>query len=244
VFGIGLVVTQGVTEQGAGISPVAVGCALADTHDFGRFGARKACEDTETHEFGPSGVLASQRLQSFVDRQQVVAGRIVHHGIEVNPDTTPTFAPLLAAAIASPVHQDPAHGLGRRGEEVGSPVPRFTWLVTDQPQLRFVDQACGFKRLPGFVVSHFLCCQLAQFIVDQRQEFAGSAGVSLVDATRIRVTSDIAGSSFRLPDRLVVAGTRCALIRSGKDVRHDDLADLYALDHNGNVLSLEKVDAR
>jgi hypothetical protein len=60
----------------------------------------------------------------------------------------------------------------------------------------------------------------------------------------MRATSDIAGSSLRLPDPSVLVGTRCTLIRSRKDIRHDDLADLNTLDHDRNILSLEKVDAR
>jgi hypothetical protein len=63
---------------------------------------------------------------------------------------------FLAAAIASPVYQDPAHGFGRHSEEVASSVPRLRRLMTDQPQVRLVHQGSGFERLSTLLVGHFL----------------------------------------------------------------------------------------
>ncbi len=175
------VIAQGVAEPGAGISPVTVGCTPTNAHDLGRFAEREAGESTEPHQLGTGGVLASQRLKRVVERQQVIAGRIVQHGIEVDADATPTSAPLLPAAIAGPVDQDPAHGFGRGGEEVAAPGPRFLRIITDQPEVRLVDKGCGFQRLPRSLVGHFLGRQFAQLVVDQRQEPAGSARIALLD---------------------------------------------------------------
>ena len=175
------IVPQRVTEPGAGIGPIAVGCAPANAHDFGRFGERQASEDTETHKLGPSGVLARQRLQRLVERQQVIAWRIMQTDIEVDPDAAATTSPFLAATIASPVHQDPVHGFGRGCEEVASPVPGLPWLITDKPEVRLVDQGCGLECLPRLLVGQFLCRQSTQFVIDQRQELAGRASVALLD---------------------------------------------------------------
>jgi hypothetical protein len=125
-----------------------------------------------------------------------------------------------------------------------SPVPGFLRLVTDQPEVCLIYQGCGLECPPRVLMGHFLRRQFAQFVVHQRQELAGSASVSLLD--RGKDSSDVGhrGVQSPAPDPSVVAGTRCALIRSRKDIRHDDLADLNTLDHDRNILSLEKVDAR
>ena len=59
-------------------------------------------------------------------------------------------------------------------------------------QVRLVNQGGGFERLPRLLVGHFLGRQLAQLVVDQRQELAGSARLRPCSiAERMRVTSDI-----------------------------------------------------
>ena len=136
----------------------------------------------------------------------------------------------MASAAAAKKWPRPSHG--------------FFGSSTDQPEVRLVDQGRGFQRLPRLLVGHFLRRQFAQFVVDQRQELAGSASVSVLDRGKDAGDVGHRGVQFAFPDPSVVVGTCCALIRSGKDVRHDDLADLDTLDHNGNVLSLDKLDAR
>ncbi len=61
-------------------------------------------------------------------------------------NTAPVFAASLAAGT---LHQDPAHGLGRRGEEVAAMVPVLIRVVADQPHIGLVNQGSGLKRLTG-----------------------------------------------------------------------------------------------
>src|SRR5262249_26964545 len=46
---------------------------------------------------------------------------------------------------------------------------------------RLVDQCGGLKRLPRMLLGQLLRRQLAQLVVDQRQELAGGAGIALLD---------------------------------------------------------------
>jgi len=81
-----LTIVEGIAEPRAGTSPVPVGSASTDAHDFGCLGERQAGKGSEIHQLGPRRILARQGLQSLVERQQVVAGWIAQQGIEVDPD--------------------------------------------------------------------------------------------------------------------------------------------------------------
>ena len=61
------------------------------------------------------------------------------------------------------------------------PRPLQTACVADQPQVRLVDQGRRVERLPGLFASQLLRGQLAQFVVDQRQELSGDLLVALLD---------------------------------------------------------------
>ena len=53
--------------------------------------------------------------------------------------------------------------------------------MSDQPQVGLVDQGRGLERLPGLLAGQLLCGQLAEFVVDQRQELPGGVRVALLD---------------------------------------------------------------
>ena len=101
------------------------------------------------------------------------------HQVEV--DAGPTAAVLAASLAAGVLDQDAPHGLGRRGEEMAAAVPIARASRSDQPQVRLVDQGGGLERLPGLLLRQPLGGQLAQLVVDQRQELLGGLGVALLD---------------------------------------------------------------
>ena len=53
--------------------------------------------------------------------------------------------------------------------------------ASDQPQIRLVDQGRGLERLAGLLLGQPLGGQLAQLVVDQRQELLGGLGVAVLD---------------------------------------------------------------
>ena len=51
----------------------------------------------------------------------------------------------------------------------------------DEPEVRLVDQGGGLERLAGLLLGQPLGGELAQLVVDQRQELLGGLGVALLD---------------------------------------------------------------
>src|SRR4029077_580471 len=68
-----------------------------------------------------------------------------------------------------------------RGEEMAAAVPVLRLLDINQAQIGFMDQSGCLKRQAGLFVGQSLGCQLAQLIVDQRQELLGSGWTALID---------------------------------------------------------------
>ena len=59
--------------------------------------------------------------------------------------------------------------------------PLLGLLDIDQAQVGLVDQGGGLERLPRFLVGQLLGGQLAQLVIDQRQQLRGGVGVALLD---------------------------------------------------------------
>src|SRR5262249_39384881 len=91
-------------------------------------------------------------------------------------------AAVLAAALAARIiDEDPPHRLGGSGEEVSAAVPVPPLALPHPPQVGFVDQGGGLQRLAPRFVGQALSSQLGQFVVDQRQQLLGGAGIALFD---------------------------------------------------------------
>ena len=58
---------------------------------------------------------------------------------------------------------------------------RWASSLVDQPEVRLVDQGRGLERLAGLLLRQLLGGQLAQLVVDQRQELLGRLRVALLD---------------------------------------------------------------
>src|SRR5262249_48185683 len=76
------------------------------------------------------------------------------------------------------------HGLGGGGEEVPAAVPVPGLLPARQPQVRLVHQRGRLQGLAGLFVGQFLGRELAQLVVDQRQELLRGRGVALLDGAQ------------------------------------------------------------
>ena len=91
--------------------------------------------------------------------------------------------------------------------------PRLFPVHVHQADVGFVDQGRGFERLPWLLLSELLGRQLAQLVVDQRQELFGRLRVALLDVqedaghVRHRQTRDLAASAWS-PERRPSDGAR------------------------------------
>jgi hypothetical protein len=133
-------------------------------------------------------LLFGEPAESFVKRQEV-RSRLCHGESFVQVDALPVAAvpgPALAPGI---VNEDAAHGLGSGREEVPPAVPArlvtggLTCPGRHQPEVRFMHESRGLERLPRFLMGQPLRRQLAQLVVNKRQELLGSVGVALLNGT-------------------------------------------------------------
>jgi hypothetical protein len=60
-------------------------------------------------------------------------------------------------------------------------VPALDFGRIDQPYIRLVDQGGGLERLSGLLLCQVLGGELAQLVVDERQELLGGLGIALLD---------------------------------------------------------------
>ena len=88
---------------------------------------------------------------------------------------------FAAPFTPGPVDEDAAHGRGRHAEEVLSIRELSFRLIADQTQVGFVDQRGSVERLPRPLLRQLLGGELAQLLVDQRQELLGGVRVALFE---------------------------------------------------------------
>ena len=99
-------------------------------------------------------------------------------------------APLAAGAF----DEDAPHGLGRGGEEVAAAVPVLGPVPTDQPQVGLVDQGRGLEGLAGLLLGQPRRGELAQLVVDERQQLGGGVRVAGRGGVENAVTSAMGAS--------------------------------------------------
>ena len=94
----------------------------------------------------------------------------------------PAAASLAAVLAAGVLDEDAAHGLGGGGEEVAAAVPVL--VARSAPTSRRYaswTRAVAWSVWPGFSWASFCGRQLAQLVVDQRQQLLGGVRVALLD---------------------------------------------------------------
>ena len=179
-------------EPGPGVGPVPVGRRRGDAEGRGRLVDRQAGEVAELDQLGLAcGSSLGQPVQGLVEGQQVVvrSSAASSSGVRGRP-----ALPIAARASARPL----ARALSTRMRRMASAAaakkwPRLfqcrAWPAPDQPQVGLVDQGRRLQRLAGLLLGHPRGRQLAQLVVDQRQELLGGVRVALLVQARIRVTS-------------------------------------------------------
>jgi hypothetical protein len=99
----------------------------------------------------------------------------------------------VALALFAPggFDQNPPHGFGGGREEMPTAIPPMV-PRTDESQPSLVHEGGGLEGLARHFVGHLVRRELAQFVVDQRQEFLGGLSFALVHA--IQDACDLAHS--------------------------------------------------
>src|SRR5208283_2085372 len=84
----------------------------------------------------------------------------------------------LGAPAAGAVDQDAPHGLGRGGKKVRAVLPGRL-LVAAQAQPGLVHERRRLKRVPVGFAGHLRIGELAQLIIDKRQQLLGGLRITL-----------------------------------------------------------------
>ena len=116
---------------------------------------------------GGERVFAAKPDEKLVQGQEQVGVLGQGAGLVEQLETDSFAAAFQTAPGAGVLDEDPPHGLGRRGEEVPSAIEL---LVAHQAQIGFVDQGRGIERVAGPFVRHMTGRELAQLVIDQRQQ--------------------------------------------------------------------------
>ena len=85
------------------------------------------------------------------------------------------FLAILSAGI---LDEYSPHRLGSGRKEMATRVPVLSHVYIYQPHVRLMHQRCGLERLVRLLLGHLRSSQLAQFLVDERQELLGGRGIA------------------------------------------------------------------
>ncbi len=80
---------------------------------------------------------------------------------------------FLIGATARMIHEDSPHHLSGNGKELGAVLP-ISSLLGCEPQVCFMDQGAGLKRMFRALVTHIAVSQPAELYIDDRKKLTGS----------------------------------------------------------------------
>ena len=92
------------------------------------------------------------------------------------------LAPMSdAGLLARPIHENAAHGFGSGPEEVAPSAPGHMLLRPHQAQPGFMNQRGGLQRLARLLLGHLRGRQLAQFLINQREQLISSLAIARIN---------------------------------------------------------------
>jgi hypothetical protein len=162
---------------------MAIGGGGGNPQDGGGLVAGQAREEPQLDQAGLERVQGGQPRQRFVEGQQFLVGRRGGDVVEVEAlQAAAAFLGLLAAGL---VDADVTHSRRRRREEMAAVVVAAFASVarrSHHAQVGFVQEGRGIERLPGLVPRQLGRRQLAQLVIDERQELAAGVRVARFDS--------------------------------------------------------------
>ena len=126
-------------------------------------------------------IFLVQSGQCVVERQEIVRRSFNRQSRVVEANSLPSAAVFDSLLAAGVVDEDSSHRLGGGGEEVPPRIPARGLHAADELNVSVVNQSRGLQSLPGLLVDQLLRGQLAQFVVDERQELLGGLWIALID---------------------------------------------------------------
>jgi hypothetical protein len=151
-------------EPGPRLGPPGVGGAQGDAKIVVGCAEGSTTEVTQAYELGDPRVDRGQSLKGLVDREDVVIGAATGEVVQVHRHLSP-HPTLGGHAGARVVNEDRAHGFGGGSKNVATTVEL---LISDEPQVGFVNERGGIKGVAGGFGRHPRGGKLPQLIVDER----------------------------------------------------------------------------
>src|SRR5690606_27671279 len=108
-------------QEGPRVGPFALGGALRATDQLGHLAEFETAEIAQFDDLAPARADRVERVQAFMQRQHLLVLRLAGDPL-AQGDFDQAAAALGGTAPARLVDDDPAHGLGRGGEEVPAAV--------------------------------------------------------------------------------------------------------------------------
>ena len=125
--------------------------------------------------------MEGKLLQGLVLGQNVLRVPAGAEGGEIRVFAPPPAAVLPAPHTASVLDQDAPHRLRRGAEEVAAAVPILYLLRAHQPQVSLMDHGSRLERLTRLFLCQPVRRELAQLVVNQRQELFSGGRIALLD---------------------------------------------------------------
>lgn len=180
-------------QPGLGKGPVALRRPRRQAGDLRHTGQRQPGETVQLHYVRDGGIGLGQFREGLIQSEQVIQHNAdLHRQIRLfevvraglKPAPTISGTPLAKGLLSSgALDEDAAHGLGGGREEMLAAVPAL-WLMSDEPEIGFVNQSRGLQRLSGLFVGQLLCGQETQLLVDQGQKLSRGIGIPLLDGVQ------------------------------------------------------------
>ena len=166
-------------EPGAGERPIPFCGSQGDPQDLGRLGHREAGEEAELHQFARAGSRAASRGTPRRGRSnhQRGAGR----GHKLSRDRPASGRPhAAAAAVVLPARRGCGAWPRRRRRRSGHGCPNPRRPGRRPADIDLVHQGGRLEGLPGLLLGQPPGGQLAELLVDEREQRLGGPGVALL----------------------------------------------------------------
>lgn len=181
-----------VVQPCSGIGPPTFRRGLRNAEDFRGLLNFQTDEIAKLDQFSLARFQRGEAIQSFVECEQLVVRRGAGDFEFIHVQVGRARTAALTSFAAGTGDEDAAHGLGRGAKKMRAVLPRLIRGVHEL-EPRFMNERRGLQRVTGGFGRHLVCGHAAQFIVNERQQFLRSLGVSFFDGREN--ASDLAHAS-------------------------------------------------
>jgi hypothetical protein len=170
-------------EPGFGEAPGALDGSLRKVHQFGDLAVFQSYKETQFDDFSLGWVLRSKAIKRFINMEEL--SRVVL-ACEINFVERDALAAAAVAKLKFPagiIDQNATHALCRSAEEMRAILPILV-RRSHQPKPGFVNERGRLERVAGSFTRHPVCGEFPQLIINQRQQFLGRFGITLLNAVQ------------------------------------------------------------